>query len=288
MSFTADVALASINAISWGLTLALIALGLNLIFGLLNIVNISHGSLYMLGAFLGWYTIDLTGSFLLALLIAPLAVGLVGVAMERIALRPVEDDVSITVIATFGLAIALQYAVVLVFGPGTRTVDKPVSGVVKFGVTFSRYRLVIAGVALLVMAALYLFLTRTRYGMWMRGVRQDREVAAAMGVPTSWVYMLTFGLGAYFAAFAGVLLAPIVSVDYLMGMEILAIAFVVVMVGGLGSLGGVLIVSILFSLLENFGALFVPTMQARILALILLVSILVVRPEGILDKGAHA
>jgi len=288
MSFTADVALATINAISWGLTLALIALGLNLIFGLLNIVNISHGSLYMLGAFLGWYTIDVTGSFLLALLIAPLAVGLVGVAMERIALRPVEDDVSITVIATFGLAIALQYAVVLVFGPGTRTVDKPVSGVVKFGVTFSRYRLVIAGVSLLVMAALYLFLTRTRYGMWMRGVRQDREVAAAMGVPTSGVYMLTFGLGAYFAAFAGVLLAPIVSVDYLMGMEILAIAFVVVMVGGLGSLAGVLIVSILFSLLENFGALFVPTMQARILALILLVSILIVRPEGILDKGAHA
>jgi branched-chain amino acid transport system permease protein len=288
MSFTADVALATINAISWGLTLALIALGLNLIFGLLNIVNISHGSLYMLGAVLGWYTIDVTGSFLLALLIAPLAVGLVGVAMERIALRPVEDDVSITVIATFGLAIALQYAVVLVFGPGTRTVDKPVSGVVKFGVTFSRYRLVIAGVSLLIMAALYLFLTRTRYGMWMRGVRQDREVAAAMGVPTSWVYMLTFGLGAYFAAFAGVLLAPIVSVDYLMGMEILAIAFVVVMVGGLGSLAGVLIVSILFSLLENFGALFVPTMQARILALILLVSILIVRPEGILDKGAHA
>jgi branched-chain amino acid transport system permease protein len=288
MSFTADVALATINAISWGLTLALIALGLNLIFGLLNIVNISHGSLYMLGAFLGWYTIDVTGSFLLALLIAPLAVGLVGVAMERIALRPVEDDVSITVIATFGLAIALQYAVVLVFGPGTRTVDKPVSGVVKFGVTFSRYRLVIAGVSLLIMAALYLFLTRTRYGMWMRGVRQDREVAAAMGVPTSWVYMLTFGLGAYFAAFAGVLLAPIVSVDYLMGMEILAIAFVVVMVGGLGSLAGVLIVSILFSLLENFGALFVPTMQARILALILLVSILILRPEGILDKGAHA
>ena len=288
MSFTADVALATINAISWGLTLALIALGLNLIFGLLNIVNISHGSLYMLGAFLGWYTIDVTGSFLLALLIAPLAVGLVGVAMERIALRPVEDDVSITVIATFGLAIALQYAVVLVFGPGTRTVDKPVSGVVEFGVTFSRYRLVIASVSLLVMVALYLFLTRTRYGMWMRGVRQDREVAAAMGVPTSWVYMLTFGLGAYFAAFAGVLLAPIVSVDYLMGMEILAIAFVVVMVGGLGSLGGVLIVSILFSLLENFGALFVPTMQARILALILLVSILVVRPEGILDRGAHA
>jgi branched-chain amino acid transport system permease protein len=192
------------------------------------------------------------------------------------------------VIVTFGLAIALQYAVVLVFGPGTRTVDNPVSGVVKFGVTFSRYRLVIAGVSLLVMAALYLFLRRTRYGMWMRGVRQDREVAAAMGVPTSWVYMLTFGLGAYFAAFAGVLLAPIVSVDYLMGMEILAIAFVVVMVGGLGSLAGVLIVSILFSLLENFGAVFVPTMQARILALILLVSILIVRPEGILDKGAHA
>jgi branched-chain amino acid transport system permease protein len=288
MSFTADVALATINAISWGLTLALIALGLNLIFGLLNIVNISHGSLYMLGAFLGWYTIDVTGSFLLALLIAPLAVSLVGVAMERIALRPIEDDVSITVIATFGLAIALQYAVVLVFGPGTRTVDNPVSGVVKFGVTFSRYRLVIAGVSLLVMAALYLFLTRTRYGMWMRGVRQDREVAAAMGVPTSWVYMLTFGLGAYFAAFAGVLLAPIVSVNYLMGMEILAIAFVVVMVGGLGSLAGVLIVSILFSLLENFGALFVPTMQARILALILLISILVVRPEGILDRGTHA
>ena len=288
MSLAADFAVAAVNGVSWGLTLALVALGLNLIFGLLEIVNISHGSLYMLGAVLGWYTIDATGSFALALLLAPVAVGIVGVAMERIALRPIEDDVSITVIATFGLAIAIQYAVVFVFGPGTRTVDTPIPGVIDVGISFSAYRLVIAGVSLVVMAALHLFLSRTRYGMWMRGVRQDRGVAAAMGVPTSRVYMLTFGLGAYFAGFAGVLLAPIVSVNYLMGMEILAVAFVVVMVGGLGSLMGVLVVSVLFALLENVGAIFLSSAQARILVLAVMVSLILLRPEGIRNRGEPA
>ncbi|WP_379796896.1 branched-chain amino acid ABC transporter permease [Haloplanus sp. GCM10025708] len=239
MALASDVAVAVLNGVTWGLIVALIALGLNLIFGLLEIVNMAHGSLYMLGAVIGWFVIDATGSFFVALFLAPLAVGMIGVAIERGVLRPIEDDVSITLIATFGLLLIFQQLALMSFGPGTRSVAAPISGTVSFaGVSYSTYRLSVAVVAVALMAGLYLFLFRTRYGTWMRGVRQNREVASALGVPTSKVYAFTFGLGSLLAALAGVLLAPIVSVHHLMGLDVLAVAFIVVIVGGLGSLRG--------------------------------------------------
>ncbi|WP_332900275.1 MULTISPECIES: branched-chain amino acid ABC transporter permease [unclassified Haladaptatus] len=287
MALASDLTIALINGLSWGITIALIALGLNLIFGLLEIVNMAHGSLYMLGAVTGWFVVDATGSFFLALLIAPIAVAVIGVVLERVVLRPIEDDISITLIATFGFLLIFQQLALLTFGPGTRTIEAPITATLQFaGLSYSAYRIVVAVVSVLLIALLYAFLFRTRMGMWMRGVRQDLETASALGVPTSQVYMLTFGLGAAFAALAGVLLAPIVSVNHLMGLDILAVAFIVVIVGGLGSLQGVLVASLLYAFLENFGAVFIAPVEARILTLVIMIVFVLLRPDGVFEEGA--
>lgn len=277
---------ALLNGVTWGLIIALIALGLNLIFGLLEIVNLAHGSLYMLGAVVAWFVVGASGSFVLALLVAPLAIGVLGMAIERITLRPIEEDISITLIATFALLIILDEIGLLVFGPGTRSISTPIPGAITFGgITYPIYRLAVAFLSILLMVALYLFLFETRYGMWMRGVRQDLETASALGIPRSQVYVVTFGLGAALAALAGVLLAPIVGVNYLMGLDILAVAFIVVIVGGLGSLKGVLVASLAYALIENIGTVFMATIEARILTLSLMILFVVVRPEGLFEEG---
>ena len=281
MPLAADLALALLNGLTWGLAVALVALGLTLIFGLLEVVNVAHGSLYMLGAVSAWFVAEATGSFALALLLAPLAVAALGALLERGVLRPIEDDPPATAIATFGLVLVFQTLALVTFGPSTRSLTTPLPGVVRLGITYPTYRLVVAAVSLAAMGGLYLFLRRTRHGLWMRGVRQDREMAAAMGVPTSRVYVLTFALGAYLAAFAGVLLAPIVGVHHLMGLDVLAVAFVVVIVGGLGSLRGVLVASLLYALVENLGIVFVDATPARAAALGLMVALVLARPDGL-------
>lgn len=286
MAFESDLAVAVLNGVTWGLIIALMALGLNLIFGLLEIINLAHGALYMLGAVIGWFVIDATGSFYAALLFAPLAVGVIGMTVERGILRPIEDDVTITLIATFGLMLILEQLALMTFGPGTRSVTAPITGTVSFGtISYSMYRISVAVVAVALMAGLYLFLFRTRYGTWMRGVRQDRETASALGIPTSKVYVFTFGLGSLFAALAGVLLMPIVSVNHLMGLDILAVAFIVVIVGGLGSLRGVLIASLIYALVENISTIFMTPVESRILTLSLMIVFVLARPDGIFVEG---
>lgn len=286
MTLVEQLTVAILNGITWGLIIALIALGLNLIFGLLEIVNLAHGSLYMLGAVGGWFVIGATDSFLAALLVAPLAVGVIGMAVERVVLRPIEEDISITLIATFALLLIFDHLSLMVFGPGTRPTSAPITGTVSFaGVSYPLYRIAVALFAIVLMVALYLFLFRTRYGMWMRGVRQDLETASALGIPRSKVYIFTFGLGSFLAALAGVLLSPIVGVNHLMGLDILAVAFIVVIVGGLGSLRGVLVASLVYALLENVGTIFIAPVESRALTLSVMIAFVLLRPEGIFEEG---
>jgi branched-chain amino acid transport system permease protein len=278
--------IAVLNGLTWALIIALIALGLNLIFGLLEIVNLAHGSLYMLGAVGGWFVIDITGSFMLALVVAPLAVGVLGMAIERVVLRPIEEDIPITLIATFAFLIILDQVGLFIFGPGTRSISAPIQGSVTFaGVTYPLYRLGVAVLSVGLMGVLYQFLFRTKYGMWMRGVRQDLETASALGIPRSQVYVVTFGLGAGLAALAGVLLSPIVGVNHLMGLDILAVAFIIVIVGGLGSLKGVLVASLIYALVENIGTVYMATIEARVLTLALMIGFVLIRPEGLFEEG---
>jgi branched-chain amino acid transport system permease protein len=227
-----NLAVAVLNAVVWGMIMALIALGLNMIFGLLHIINMAHGALYMLGAVVAWYLIELTGNFWIALVVAPLCVGIVGIAMERGLLRKIEDKPITTIICTFGIMLAIQQLVLMIFGGSPRRIAAPIPyRFALFQLQYPLMRVVIAGISALMMAGLWFFLRKTKYGLWMRAVVQDREMGIALGIPVNKVYMWTFVLGSALAAFSGVLAAPIVSVEFMMGREVLIMAFIIVILG---------------------------------------------------------
>ena len=285
MEILPQLILGAINGLVWGLILALIALGLTLIFGFLEIINISHGELYMLGAVLGWYILQLTGNFWISLLLAPLVVGVLGLAIERGVLRPIEGKPIITIIATFGLSLIFQQAVLSVFGGAPQRIPAPLDWKVSIlGFGYSGYRFFVALCSIVAISSLWGFLHRFKYGMWMRAVRQDREMALALGIPISQVYMLTFGLGAALAALGGILAAPIVALEFRMGLDILPAVFIVVIIGGLGSLQGSLLAALLIGELEGIASVFVTPTTARIFSLVFMSAVLLFRPEGLLGR----
>jgi branched-chain amino acid transport system permease protein len=280
-----NLAVAVLNGIVWGLIMALIALGLNLIFGLLHIINMAHGALYMLGAVFSWYVIELTGNYWLALAVAPLAVGLVGLALERGLLRTIEDQPLVTIICTFGIMLVLQQLVLTYFGGTARRIALPIPGRIPlFDLQYPVMRIVIAAISAVVMGGLWFFLNRTRYGLWMRAVVQDREMAVALGIPVHKVYMWTFVLGSVLAAFSGVLAAPIVSVDFMMGREILINAFIIVIVGGMGNLWGSVVTAVMISLIHGVGSVFVVPSTATVFSLGFMILVLLVRPQGLFGE----
>jgi branched-chain amino acid transport system permease protein len=280
-----NLAIAVLNAVVWGMIMALIALGLNMIFGLLHIINMAHGALYMLGAVVAWYLIEVTGNFWIALVVAPLCVGIVGIAMERGLLRKIEDKPITTIICTFGIMLALQQLVLMIFGGSPRRIAAPIPyRFPLFQLQYPLMRVVIAFISILVMAGLWFFLRKTKYGLWMRAVVQDREMAVALGIPVNKVYMWTFVLGSVLAAFSGVLAAPIVSVEFMMGREVLIMAFIIVIVGGMGNLEGSVIAAIMISLIQGIGSLFVAPSIATVFALAFMIIVLLIRPQGLFGE----
>lgn len=280
-----NLAVAVLNGIVWGMIMALIALGLNLIFGLLHIINMAHGALYMLGAVFSWYVIELTGNYWLALIVAPLGVGLVGLALERGILRTIEDQPVVTIICTFGIMLVLQQLVLTYFGGTACRIALPIPWRFPlFDLQYPVMRIVIASISAAVMGTLWLFLNRTRYGLWMRAVVQDREMAVALGIPVHKVYMWTFVLGSVLAAFSGVLAAPIVCVDFMMGREILIMAFIIVIVGGMGNLWGSVVTAVMISLIHGVGSIFVVPSTATVFSLGFMILVLLVRPQGLFGE----
>lgn len=276
-----------LNGLVWGLVIALIALGLALIFGIMEVINVAHGSLYMLGAVLAWYVLSATGSFAAAVVAAPLAVGVLAMAMERVVLRPIENEKVLTIIATTGVMLVLQHSVLATFGGGIQRIPSPTPGAMKIlGLNYPVYRLVVAGVSLAAIALLWLFLTRTRYGLWLRSVRQDAKMATALGIPVGRVYMLAVGLGGVLAGLGGVLAAPIVVIQYQMGFDILATVFIVVVIGGFGSLFGAAAAAVLLGMLEGVIMVFTTPTMARIVSLAIMGTILLARPEGMFRRRA--
>jgi branched-chain amino acid transport system permease protein len=274
------------NGLVWGLIVALIALGLVLIFGLIQILNISHGEFYMLGAIFGWYLIQSTQSFWLALILSPLLVGAIGLLLERGVVRTVEDKPIKTLIVTLGISLILQYTVYWVYGGSPQRIVEPFQfQLTFFGSGYSGYRFFVALVSATVIALLGLFLQKTRIGLWIRAVKQDQEMAAAVGIPTKKVIMITFALGSLLAALGGILSAPIFSVDFLMGLEILPTAFMVVIIGGPGNLVGAVGASILIAELEGISSVFTSPTLSRVLSLVLMSFVLLKRPEGIFSRG---
>ncbi|MFQ5694260.1 MAG: branched-chain amino acid ABC transporter permease, partial [Nitrospinota bacterium] len=289
LSVAGQVVLQILNGFVWGWILALISLGLSLIFGLLQIINIAHGTLYMLGAVLAWFILEWTGSYWLALALAPLLVGLLGMAVERTLLRPIEKNPEMTIIATFALLLIVQQTVLLTFGGTARRIAEPIRFQLAFGPSgefgYSGYRLVVAAFAVLAIGATWAFLHRTRAGLWIRAVKQDREMALALGIPVSAVYTLTFGLGAALAALSGVLAAPIVAVDFRMGIDVIISAFIVVIIGGVGSLKGSVVSALLVGELVGVASIFLAPTLAQVVALLVMAGILLFRPQGLFQEA---
>ena len=278
-----QIVIQTINGIVTGMILALVASGLTLIFGIMDVVNFAHGELFMLGAYVGVITIVATGSFWLALLVATLLIALLGAIIQVTTLRPLLGrDPLTTILATFGLSLVLQNYALWQFGPVARKIQEPFTGHFSlFYLDYPWYRLVIAGLSAAIIGALWLFLKFGTYGIWIRATTQDRVMAQAMGIPVPWVYTGVFAIGAGMAAASGVLFGPLVGVNHAMGLDWVLKAFIVVVVGGMGNLGGSILAAIIISLLESYAAIWVSPSQAVIVSFVVLILTLLFRPTGL-------
>jgi len=291
----------ALNGLQFGLMLFLLAAGLTLVFGIMDMINLAHGSLYMLGAFLAATFADLTGSFWLAVLLAIAGTALIGMVLELSVLRRLytRDHLS-QVLATFALILIANESVRIVWGPQL-PLNTPValSGPVQLlpGLTYSSYRLVIIAVGLAVAMLLYFVIAKTKAGMLVRAGASNREMATAMGVDIKRLFTLVFGLGAALCAIAGAMLGPLLAVQVGMGESILILAFVVIVIGGIGSVRGAVVGAILVGVVDTIGRAFIPALLreflppqlasaggpalASIMIYILMVAILFWRPQGL-------
>jgi branched-chain amino acid transport system permease protein len=273
----------TVNGIVTGMILALVASGLTLIFGIMDVVNFAHGELFMLGAYVGVLVIAATGNFWLALIISSLIVAILGAAMQIVTLRPlIGRDPLNTILATFGISLILQNYALWQFGPVARKIPEPISTHFQlFYLDYPWYRIVIAGLSAAIIGGFWLFLKYSKFGVWIRATTQDRVMAQAMGIPVPWVYTGVFALGAAMAAASGVLFAPLVGVNHTMGLDWVLKAFIVVVVGGMGNLGGSIAAAIFVSLLEAYAAIWVNPSQAVIVSFVVLILTLLFRPTGL-------
>ena len=273
----------TVNGLVNGMVLALVASGLTLIVGIMDVVNFAHGDLVMLGGFTGAVTVAQTGSFWLGLLVAALVIAVFGMALQISTLRPlIGRDPLTTIIATFGVSLVLQKYALWQFGPTARNIPQPISGQFElFYLQYPRYRLGAAVMAGAIIGGLYLFLKYGKYGIWIRATTQDRIMASAMGIPVPLVHTGVFAIGAAMAAASGVLFAPLAAVTQTMGAEFTLRAFSVVVVGGMGNLGGSILAAIFISLLEAYASLVVSPSQAVIVSFVVLILTLLFRPTGL-------
>ncbi len=274
-----------VNGLIWGLIIALIALGLSLIFGVMGIVNMAHGDIYMIGAVIALTLAPYLGNFWLGLLIAPLIVAVVALPVERWVLRPYEGHHSVTMIATTGISFILQQGILATYGGIPKQMVNPWPVTFNlFGVAYQGYRLLIAVLSILILMLLWFFLYKTSYGILIRASIQDRDMASAMGIDVSKVLMTTFVLGSILAAIGGVLAAPVTQVFYLMGNDVVLLAFMVVIIGGLGSLAGTLVAALGLSSLEGVMSSVLTPIQSKAAILIVMVIVLMIRPRGLFGE----
>ena len=290
MSFGPHLFLALLEGTVTAFVLALTALGLSLVFGVMRVVNVAHGEFFMLGAVLAWWCtsrfdgMPLIG-FAVAMLVAPLIVGGVALAADWLILRRIDYHPESTIVATIGLLYILQQLVLMLYGPDAHPVEPPIY----FRVTFpwfgySGYKLIVVGASALLLLATWLAMSRTKLGLYMRATQQDQEMAQAFGVPVRRVYATVFALGAMLAAIAGVLVVPIQQAHYLMGMDPLLLSFIVVVVGGLGSLKGTVVAAFVVGLSDGIVSVFFSPTLAKILATLLVALVLVIRPGGLFGE----
>src|ERR1700689_667057 len=273
----------TVNGVVTGMILALIASGLTLIFGIMDVVNFAHGELFMLGAYIGFVFFVATGSFWLVLIGSSLVVAILGAAIQIVTLRPlIGRDPLNTILVTFGISLVLQNYALWQFGPVQRKIPEPFSAhFTLFYLQFPWYRIMIAALSGAIIGGFWLFLKYSKFGIWIRATAQDRVMAQAMGIPVPLVYTGVFAIGAAMAAASGVLFAPTTGVDHSMGLDWVLKAFIVVVVGGMGNLGGSIPAAIFVSLLESYAAIWMDPSQAVIVSFVVLILPLLFRPTGL-------
>jgi len=278
-----QIIIQTMNGIVTGMILALVASGLTLIFGIMDVVNFAHGELFMLGAYIGVLVLASTGSFWLALILASLIVALLGAALQIVTLRPlIGRDPLTTILATFGISLVLQNYALWQFGPSSRKINEPITAHFNlFYLEYPWYRLLIALLSAMIIGAFWLFLKYGKFGIWIRATTQDRVMAQAMGIPVPWVHTGVFAIGAGMAAASGVLFGPLVGVNHTMGLDWVLKAFIVVVVGGMGNLGGSIAAAIFISVLESYASIWVNPSQAVIVSFVVLILTLLFRPTGL-------
>ena len=278
---------ALVNGVIIGLLYLLMAVGFTLVFGVMRIVNFAHGEFYMVGAFATYVLMaHWELPFLLALFGAFIVTMVFGWIVEWSVLKPFRHDELNGMIATIGIAMILQSAALLIFGPDAQIMPQVAEGIFRVGsVIIPASRLYVAVCSVLVLAVLYVFLIHTRQGKALRAVVQDMEIATAQGIKAKLMYPLGFSLGVGLAAIAGALMAPLFSVSPFIGSTPLLKAFIVVILGGLGSIPGAALASILLGLTESLAGSLISNSLAEILIFVLVMAILVVRPAGLLGKA---
>lgn len=281
MSLHAHLLLAFLEGTVGSLVLALTALGLSLVFGIMRIVNVAHGEFFMLGAILAWYIASKAG-YLAALVAAPLLAGLLAAVVERAVLRRIEYQPESTIVATIGILYIIEQTVLAVYGPYARPVEPPIYFRVDFPwFGYSGWKLVVAGAAIVLLGAAWLGLSRTTLGLYMRATQQDREIAQAFGVPVGRIYTSAFALGAVLAALAGVLIVPVQQAHHLMGLDALLMSFVVVILGGLGNLTGTLVAALIIGMSDSVLSVFFAPTVAKIAATLFVALVLAVKGGGL-------
>jgi len=272
----------AVNGLVWGLIIALIALGLSIIFGLLDVINVAHGDFFMLGTVGGLVVATTTGSFWLALAVVPLIGLLLGAVVERLIIRPTLRQASLTIVTTFGLSMIIQEVVRATYGAQPRRLSAPIEGTVPlFGIDYDLYRIYAALFAAFFLLVFFLFLNRTKLGTWIRAVRHDPETATSLGIPVVRVSAFTFALGTALALLGGVIAAPITTVEFRTGIDVLPFCFMAVIIGGLGNLQGTVAAAILLAVLEGLVTSVTEPTTARIISLAFMSIVLLVRPSGL-------
>lgn len=279
----ADIAIILLNATSYILILILVALGLVIVFGMMGVINMAHGELFMLGAYTVVAAQAAGAPFWLAVAAAPVAVGFAGLIIEAALIRHIYHRTLDTILATWGLSIALKQAVMLVFGPASYSVDAPVQAAIAIGDgSYPVYRLILMGASLAIIALAFWGFLRTDFGLTARAVIARPETAAALGIDTRRVNRTSFVVGTAIAGLAGALVSPLISVDPQMGMGYLVPAFLSILVGGAGSLSGVLVGGGVIGGADNLLTLWLSPVAAQIAVFTLAILIIRLRPQGIM------
>lgn len=305
MEFGPHLLLAILEGAVTAAILALTAMGLSMVFGVMRIVNVAHGEFYMLGAVFAWWISTTVGihpsiGFVAAIVTAPFLTGMLAYAADRLILSRVDYNPERTIVATIGMLYIIQQTTLMTFGPDARPVEPPfyhrldipwvefANGgfniVWPWGLSTTSYKLFIIAISVVILTGIWVTVTRTRFGLFMRATQQDRDTAKTFGINVDRVFATVFGLGAALAACGAVLVVPVQQVHYLMGQDPLLLSFVVVIIGGLGSLPGTVLAALLIGLSDGIISVFFSPTLAKIIATLFVAMVLVFRPQGLMGK----